>query len=61
MFHRGWVCPSSTRWRKKGIGEVWFNPGADSPELVEKARALRITPVNACSIVAIGESPAAYR
>lgn len=46
---------------QKGIGEVWFNPGADSPELVEKARGLQITPVNACSIVAIGESPAAYR
>ena len=46
---------------QKGIGEVWFNPGADSPDLVAKARALGLKPVAACSIIAIGESPAAYR
>ena len=45
---------------KKGIGEVWFNPGADSPEVVAKARALGLRAVAACSIVAIGESPAMY-
>jgi predicted CoA-binding protein len=45
---------------KKGIGEVWFNPGADSPELVERARALGLRPIVACSIVAIGESPGRY-
>lgn len=45
---------------KKGIAEVWFNPGADSPELVERARAAGLKPVVGCSIMAIGESPAAY-
>jgi uncharacterized protein len=45
---------------KKGIGEVWFNPGADSPELMAKARGLGLHAVAACSIVAIGESPASY-
>lgn len=45
---------------KKGIEEVWFNPGAESPELMTKARALGLRPVAACSIVAIGESPAWY-
>ena len=44
----------------KGIGEVWFNPGADSPELLAKARTLGLRAVAACSIVAIGESPAMY-
>jgi hypothetical protein len=45
---------------KKGIKEAWFNPGADDPELVEKARGLGIRPVVACSIVGIGESPRMY-
>jgi acyl-CoA synthetase (NDP forming) len=45
---------------KKGIGEAWFNPGADSPELMAKARALGLRAIAACSIVGIGESPAMY-
>ncbi len=45
---------------KKGIIEVWLNPGADSPEVVERARALGLNPIVACSIVAIGKSPSAY-
>ena len=45
---------------KKGIGEVWFNPGADSPAVVERARALGLTAVVACSIVGVGADPAAY-
>jgi uncharacterized protein len=43
---------------QKGIGEVWLNPGADSPDLVARARALHITPVVACSIRRVGEDPA---
>lgn len=45
---------------RKGITEVWFNPGASSPELVERATALKLRPVVACSILGIGESPSAY-
>lgn len=45
---------------KKGIGEVWFNPGADSPEVVTRARALGIQPIQACSIIGIGMSPSAF-
>ena len=45
---------------RKGIREVWLNPGADSPDLVARARALDITPVVACSILRIGESPGDY-
>ncbi len=45
---------------KKGIREVWFNPGADSPEVVERARELGLDAIVACSIVGIGKSPAAY-
>ena len=42
---------------KKGIPEVWLNPGADSPELADRARALGLKTVVACSIVGVGENP----
>jgi uncharacterized protein len=42
---------------RKGIGEVWLNPGAESDELIARAQALQIQPIIACSIVAIGENP----
>ena len=45
---------------KKGVPEVWLNPGADDREVVEKARALGLKTVVHCSIIAIGESPARY-
>ena len=42
---------------RKGIPEVWLNPGAESDELVARARALAIRPIVACSLVAIGRNP----
>jgi uncharacterized protein len=42
---------------KKGIPEVWLNPGAESDALVERAQSLKIRPIQACSIMAIGEDP----
>jgi predicted CoA-binding protein len=42
---------------RKGIPEVWLNPGAESPALVAAARALGLSPVEACSIIGIGETP----
>jgi len=41
----------------KQIPEVWLNPGAESPALVSRARALKLRPIVACSIVGIGENP----
>ena len=41
----------------KPIGELWLNPGADTPEVVERAEMLGIHVVRACSILAVGESP----
>jgi hypothetical protein len=43
--------------RRGDVSEVWFNPGSESPELVEKAKQLGLDPTLACSIVAIGENP----
>ena len=40
--------------------ELFINPGAESDELVAAARALGLDPILACSIVAIGTTPAAF-
>ena len=45
---------------KKGVAEVWLNPGADDRQVVEKARQLGLKTVQHCSIIAIGDSPARY-
>jgi uncharacterized protein len=45
---------------KKGIAEVWINPGAESDALIARARALQIRPIVACSIISIGENPYAF-
>ena len=42
---------------KKGIREIWLNPGAESDALIARARALGLAPIVACSIVAIGRNP----
>ena len=42
---------------RKGIPEVWLNPGADSDELIARAKSLNIQPIVACSVGAIGQNP----
>ncbi len=39
------------------IGEVWFNPGSESHELLELTDSLQLNRVVACSIIDIGASP----
>lgn len=45
---------------RKGITEVWLNPGADSPDVIARARELGLKTTQLCSILAIGESPSDY-
>lgn len=45
---------------KKGIPEVWLNPGADDDAVVARARELGLNAVVACSIIGIGDSPYRY-
>jgi predicted CoA-binding protein len=45
---------------RKGIAEVWLNPGAESDALIARARALQIQPIVACSIIGIGSNPYAF-
>jgi predicted CoA-binding protein len=42
---------------QKSVREVWLNPGAESPELAAKARALGLNVIVGCSIVDIGVDP----
>jgi predicted CoA-binding protein len=45
---------------KKGVAEVWLNPGADEDAVVARAHALGLKTVQACSIIGIGDSPSRY-
>ena len=40
--------------------ELFVNPGAESPELIDQARALGLDPIQACAIVDIGTMPGEY-
>lgn len=40
--------------------ELWLNPGSESDELIETAADLHLRTVVACSIVALGLSPAEF-
>ncbi len=42
---------------RKPAAEYWFNPGADHPAVIEKARSLGLNVVVACAIVAVGANP----
>jgi predicted CoA-binding protein len=44
----------------KAPGEVWFNPGADSPEVLARARELGLHVIAGCSIVDLGLSPGMF-
>ncbi len=45
---------------QKQVTEVWFNPGSESPALVERARTLGLQVIEACSIMGIGDVPGRY-
>ena len=44
----------------KKIGTVWLNPGADGPAVIARAKAVGLTPIIACSILGVGETPTDY-
>jgi predicted CoA-binding protein len=45
---------------QKGIATVWLNPGADARAVLDRAKALGLKPIAACSIIGAGESPSNY-
>lgn len=46
--------------KARGCDELWLNPGSESEDLVEAAEKQGLNVVQACSIVAIGESPHSF-
>jgi hypothetical protein len=47
-------------FERKGIPEIWVNPGAESDELLADARRRKLNVIAACSIVGIGRSPYSF-
>lgn len=45
---------------KKGTAELFLNPGSEDAAVVERAKALGLDPILACSIIDVGESPSSY-
>ncbi len=45
---------------RKGIPEVWLNPGADDDDVIDKGRALGLNVIVACSIIGVGMHPSRY-
>jgi hypothetical protein len=45
---------------RKGIPEVWVNPGAEDDEVMAEARRRKMHVIFACSIIGIGRSPSEF-
>jgi hypothetical protein len=45
---------------RKGPGTLYLNPGSEDDDVVLRAQELGLEPILACSILAIGDSPAKY-
>ena len=64
--HGDGLCPAEVGVRvmddlaAKQIAEIWLNPGADEPEVVARAGQLGPKTIQACSIIAIGETPRSF-
>ena len=43
--------------REKAVKELFVNPGAESDDLIAEAERLGLEPIQACSIIDIGERP----
>jgi uncharacterized protein len=47
-------------FEQKQIGEIWINPGAESPMLLAEAARLGLNVIVACSIIGAGQNPSTY-
>jgi predicted CoA-binding protein len=45
---------------RKGIAEIWVNPGAEDDGVISEARRRGLNTIFACSIIGIGQSPADF-
>ena len=44
-------------FERKGIAEIWINPGAESDPLIAEARRRKLNVIEACSIIGLGRNP----
>jgi predicted CoA-binding protein len=54
------ACRLLDDFERKGIPEIWVNPGAESDELLREAGRRRLNVIAACSIIGIGRSPGEF-
>lgn len=47
-------------FERKGIPEIWVNPGAESDELLDEARRRKLNVIAACSIIGLGRRPSQF-
>lgn len=47
-------------FEQKQIPEIWFNPGAESDEILAEGRRRKLNVILACSIVGIGGNPYSF-
>jgi predicted CoA-binding protein len=47
-------------FQRKGISEIWINPGAEDDTVMAEARRRGLNAIFACSIVGIGRSPSEF-
>lgn len=47
-------------FERKGIPEIWVNPGAEDDSVMSEARRRKMNVIFACSIVGIGRSPSQF-
>ena len=47
-------------FQRKGIPEIWVNPGAEDDQVMAEARRRGMNVIFACSIIGIGRSPSDF-
>jgi predicted CoA-binding protein len=47
-------------FQRKGIPEIWVNPGAEDDAVMAESRRRRMNVIFACSIIAIGRNPSEF-
>jgi predicted CoA-binding protein len=47
-------------FQRKGIPEIWVNPGAEDDEVMMEARRRKMNVFFACSIIGIGRNPSEF-
>lgn len=47
-------------FQKKGIPEIWINPGAEDDDVMRETKRRGLNAIYACSIIGVGRSPTEF-